>query len=538
MKSILALVLVISLSICLSGCSDDAKSRLTSTDASITLAPSRVTSEPATFPATSPASFEPTATPTPAPTQKPTPTPTPASVYIPRDPLPGGRLLEEGVFAVIPGEGAYYNVFDCYGKQVDTFLFTDGESTPPIGIFTEQELSEFRRLNQKDVQTLLPEDPEQYNNLLTSSANGFYQISRDYGKNSNVILYNTAGNPVRTLTYPDSENSSTDIALICIGDETVISFQSYVWQEKTNTPIYSITIYFIAPDGTINNKCEITDLPGKPVELLGRKYFLAWSGETESTGYGMFDFDGNVIIDGVLPMENIYSNPNILVTTEAETRIYIDNYYIKEGLLYDSSFKTVEKNEVGTDGKLIYGNEYDVEGITCKADQYKQGFAFNRNYDYSQLIAVGTSGDKMAIKTQDAEYVIDRNGAAFYGMNSHVVVFGPANGHNNQVISLDTGKILCSIENASGINIADEYIVIYTGGYDPNNGTSSGAYIIDNNGNIRYTTDGSNIAVTRGEYIVLRRGPYVGIADLNGEWIVKSLAWNLARDEVYVNPWG
>jgi len=529
MKSSLALVLVLSLSICLSGCSDDAKSSLTSTDASITFATSPATSEPA--------AFEPTATPTPAPTQKPTPTPTPASIYIPRDPLPGGRLLEEGLFAVIPGEGAYYNVFDCYGKQVDSFLFTDGESMPPIGIFTEQGLSEFRRLNQRDVQTLLPEDPEQYNNLLTSSANGFYQISRDYGNSSKVILYNAAGEPVRTLTYPDSENSSTDIALICIGDETVISFQSYVWQEKTNTPTYSITIYFVAQDGTINSKCEATDLPGKPAELLDRKYFLAWSGETEATGYGMFDFEGNVIIDGVLPLDEPI-NTNRLLTMESQTLIYISNYYIKDNLLYNASFKPVEKNEVGTDGKLIYGNEYDVEGITCKADQYMPGSAFNYDYDNSQLIAVGTSDDKMAIKTRDAEYVIDRNGAAFYGMNNHVVVLGPADGNNNQIISLDTGKFLCSIGHASGVNIADEYIVIYTGGYDPNSGISGAAYIIDNNGNIRYMTEGSTIDVTHGEYIILRRGPYIGIADLNGDWIVKSLSWNLTRDEVYVNPWG
>jgi len=50
--------------------------------------------------------------------------------------------------------------------------------------------------------------------------------------------------------------------------------------------------------------------------------------------------------------------------------------------------------------------------------------------------------------------------------------------------------------------------------------------------------EGSTVSVTHGAYIVLYRGPYVGIADLNGGWIVKSLDWNLSRDEVYVNPWG
>lgn len=531
MKSFLPLVLVLALTLSLSGCSGAANAGTRpSTDASITLATSPVTTEPVTS--------EPAATPTPEPTQKPNPTPipTPQSVYIPRDPLPGGRLIEEGLFTVIPGEGAYYNVFDCYGKQVDSFLFTDGESMPPIGIFTEKELSEFRRLNQKDVQTILPEDPEQYNNLLTSSANGFYQISRDYGNSSKVILYNTAGEPVRTLTYPDSENSSTDVALICIGDETVVSFERDVWHAETSNFTFSITIYFIALDGTINNKCQATDLSGQPKELLNRKYFLAPRGETESTDYGVFDFNGNVIIDGVLPLDE-QINTNVLLTSESQTLIYISNYYIKDGLLYDSSFKPVEKNEVGSDGKLIYGNEYDVEGITCKADQYMPGSAFNYDYNNSQLVAVGSSDDKIAIKTQDAEYVINSNGAAFYGMNSHVVALGPADG-NNQVISLDTGKVLCSIGHSYGVLITDEYIVINSGGFNPNTGISCGAYIIDNNGNIRYITEGSTIDVTRGEYIILHRGPYIGIADLNGEWIVKSLSWNLSRDEIYVDPWG
>lgn len=33
-----------------------------------------------------------------------------------------------------------------------------------------------------------------------------------------------------------------------------------------------------------------------------------------------------------------------------------------------------------------------------------------------------------------------------------------------------------------------------------------------------------------GEYILLYRGPYVGIADLNGEWIMKTLTWEMTRD--------
>ena len=49
-------------------------------------------------------------------------------------------------------------------------------------------------------------------------------------------------------------------------------------------------------------------------------------------------------------------------------------------------------------------------------------------------------------------------------------------------------------------------------------------------GNIQYVTQHADIFTTQGEYILLYRGPYVGIADLNGEWIMKTLTWQLTRD--------
>jgi len=74
----------------------------------------------------------PTLTPTPTVKPTPTPTPTPASVYIPRETLPEGQLLETGYYAVLPGEGAFCNVYDCFGKQIDSFLFTNGRVIRPL----------------------------------------------------------------------------------------------------------------------------------------------------------------------------------------------------------------------------------------------------------------------------------------------------------------------------------------------------------------------------------------------------------------------
>lgn len=87
--------------------------------------------------------------------------------------------------------------------------------------------------------------------------------------------------------------------------------------------------------------------------------------------------------------------------------------------------------------------------------------------------------------------------------------------------------------------MADNYLLARNhyeiGGLNRPNSTGFG--IIDNNGNIRYSSTSSYAETTHGDFIVLYRGPYVGIADLNGEWILKSLQWEQTRDQDYVYPW-
>jgi len=475
-----------------------------------------------------------TATPTPTPTPAPTPTPTPAPVYIPREDLPDGRLFEEGYYAVIPGEGAYYNVFDSYGKQVSSFLFTDAESTKPIGFFTEESLSVYCRLNRDDVNPVVPEKPDEYNCLLKSNENGFYQI--DYA-NAKVYLYNTEGEYIRTLSFsvPSDLGGWVDIVVAYNEGETIVSFQSNQLSTDSGTWSYSNTIYFVSKDGAVNNTCRIKDLPGKPAGLLGRKYILTYTDEYDPAHCSIYDFSGSLIKEDVTLLRDSYFT---IWSQESNTSICICDYYMQNGQTYDSSFLQVGKNTVEPDGDLIYGAEYDVGGITCIALYWEQGTYY---YSYfsntvNELVAVGTSDKKIAVQTKDSEYVFDNVGLKYYGINNHVLVLGPDTGDKYKVISLETGELLYTIEKYSQVQIADEYILVSRGDYSPVYGTFPDSYIIDKAGNVRFTSKQAYAQCTSGEYIILHRGPYIGIADLNGDWIVKSLDWVLTRDEVYTYP--
>ena len=458
-----------------------------------------------------------TPTPTPTPTPAPTPTPTPVSVYIPREKLPDGRLFEEDYYAVLPGEGNYYNIYDSFGNQTGTVRIYGDYQPPPlnyaIGLFKDT-----GRIDQSAVQTIVPEG-ENGENSVFSSDNGFYQIiPQEHGYK--VYLYNLKGQYIHTLKYTINSEDVwpwVDIAVTCLGDETVVSFSINNWDSVTETSSISNTIYFIASDGTINDKCEANNLPEKPFALLARKYYIVNRAEYEYMVGDMYDFAGNLVMKDVsMPSDKFVT----LWTNESATSIMLCDFYVKDGKIFDSSFKEIEKNKVADNGELIYGAQYDVKGITCQAEYWK-GQPSTTIYENSELIAVGTQNNRIAIKTRYSEYVFDSNGASYYGMNNTLLVLMNPD-QSFEVISLETGKVIYEAAKYTDyVIMADEYMIANLYGV---------TYVIDNTGNIRYTTQNADIFTTQGEYILLYRGPYVGIADLNGEWIMKTLTWQLTRD--------
>ena len=82
------------------------------------------------------------------------------------------------------------------------------------------------------------------------------------------------------------------------------------------------------------------------------------------------------------------------------------------------------------------------------------------------------------------------------------------------------------LDNDPYISIAGQYVIVYETG-------DTGFYILDKDGTRRYSSSAATAEPTAGEYIVLQRGPYIGIADLDGNWVQKALTWELTRDQEY-----
>jgi hypothetical protein len=440
-------------------------------------------------------------------TEQTIPTPTPTIVE-PQD-IP---LFEEGYYAVLPGEGVYYNVFDCYGNPVGSFLYYELGMFFPSGIMTEKELTYIYRFNQKDVQTVLPLKDKLGFNTLHSSVNGFYQVDQIEGQ---VALYNTEGQHTQTFTCPWDVGDYAPISVTYYGDETVVSLS----QNDVN-----IAVYFVALDGTITDTCIFKDIDNHIMGILGRKYIVV-SHEFGGQDCDLYDTDGNLVKKNV----SIAVWYDQYVSYPVLGSLDVLDYYTSEGQTFDASFQPVKKNTVEADGALIYGVEYDVEGITCKAEKLRGGYYLEGHWVEQELVAVGTSGDQMAIKTTEEEYVITCNDMQFYDINNHVLVLLDSQGAY-QVVSLDTGAVVYTIESDDNFVVANEYIYTRSSEYDEGELVSYTYSIIDKDGMVSYSAQNIFFRITEGEYIILYRGPYVGIADLNGDWIIKTLASRYTRN--------
>ena len=400
-----------------------------------------------------------------------TPVPSPAA----------SASLKDGEYLILPGESAYYNVFDSSGKVIRSFFCNDVWDEPsPVGVYDETMLAKFQ-----------------------------YQINYETDE---VILYDKNGIEVCDIKDPFPSEEYQEICVKVLNGETVIAYQVSLWNEDYTELRTSVYIYFVAPDGTINDVCKAVDLPGKPLGRIGRKYFMV--SVINSSGaepIDLYAFSGNLADHGI---EVIHDYRNTLFTSEAAMSIYIGDYYIKGQEVFGADLKPVEADSLDINGNLIFGIVYHVNGVDCKVTE---------DYYESPVVAIGYKGDTISLKTADFEFSEDLPGYRFSGMNENTIVFS-ADGDLHFISKL-SGKEIALIENNPGITVMDEYIVVYE--------NSSSFYIIDKEGNRRYGSTHASIGRCTGEYVLLYRGPYIGIADLDGNWVQKALTWELTRDRKY-----
>lgn len=453
----------------------------------------------------------PTSTPTPKPTSGPTstpsPAPTPTTVYIPPETLPDGQLFEDKYYLILPGEGAIYNVFDCKGEIVETY---HALAHMRIGLFEKEQAEWIIQSGENSAM-----DP--YENYYETGEirykvvfpGGYIQCTFTDGKGD-----------FRLVTEKETIQFFGDKPDIWLSYYGTIPLSDYtavyvVFASQTEAGFLRYYAFYaqIEKDGTVIFWHSIEDLPGRLNQVLGEDLVIIEKQNDNDRFYSdLMDLSGNVLVGNV----EVIGFSNSMATS------FFD-YYLKDGIAYDANLKLVPDDTLTSDGRLIPGVIYHVEGIPCSVCENfcRQGVGLIN-------VAYGKYGDNIAIKTEWGQCVIKGTKAALMDVNSTFVLLD-----DFSVYSFETGEYLfdARLENInfdpSYCLLTEDYIIVNFYSYDNNESCS---YVIDKYGNLRYYSEKNYIEATDGPYLFMTRGPYVGLTDLNGDWILKTLNRELTSD--------
>ena len=445
-----------------------------------------------------------------APTKDPSPTTgtSGGSAFYP------GKSIALGCYAVLRGEGAYYNIYDDQGRFLSEGLFTIGESLGPVGVLTQGEIGDFfdpyatpakradPSLQSSSRTTAFPGGSIVY---LGDEASGL----RVYNRNGEPILFGSAKHGY--LIYDKDTR----------GDETAVFVREMEYSENYTTSVSNLSAILVDRSGQVLFRCRFTQLQFEPIQILSEKYIiLNDSIDMINPHYSVFDSDGNPVVSDVKPIAYGYNGSG----TEGSMFVWLYGYYMKDGVIYDASLSPVPDNSLAADGDLIPGMNYDVDGISCLAavDIYLLPGADFR------VVATGSDGARFAIRTKKHTSVITGDGISYCGSNENCVLL---KGQTTKMYSLADGRMLAEI--SGDYMIAPQYVIASTWDAVSRQGTFR---IIDADGKTRYQTDKDSVAMTEGDCIYLTRGSYTGIADLDGNWIIRTLRWELTRDALFPTP--
>lgn len=330
-----------------------------------------------------------------------------------------------------------------------------------------------------------------------------------------ISIYNYADELLYSYKEPESEYSIYQVD----SNEKVTA----VFVQKANEEnLYSLDTCVINTSGQVVLTYSFKNLPVKPAQILSEEYIIAGSYDGP---INIYDRSGKLIMEDVELINHglsVFSDQGYLV-------VNIYGYFSQNGVIYDSSLNKVTEGSLDSDGFMIPGMVYDVNGISCTAIETGDRWGFDGE---TPVVAVGKLNDRTAIRTDFGEFEIVSELGTYAYSNNHLVIMNENETYN--LYNLKTGEFLGSLpDTVDFISVEDEYFLAETWDSETNSQTFR---VIDKDGNIRLVTNGEYLACSNGEYIYMIRGPYHGIADLDGNWLMKSLKSEYSADKEIVIP--
>ena len=436
-------------------------------------------------------------------------------------------LWDKDYYAVLPSEGGNMRVYDNRGQSIGSFAVRglglhDGL---PYGMYTAQELAEqvlFANGKQK-----IPA-PETIQFPTNSYAGGFLRYDWAggmlyvYDKDFTLRYTVPAEQGIEESAYYYDETA----AILPLGENELIFF-------------YHKGVCLIRPqirtkDGKLVSYPKLKDADGKDVQIIGvfaEKYLI---GVSKDGKYSFYDTTESLVVKDVVPIVQEFLGFVGDRTTKSWVELaFSARCFVKNGWLYGADLRAASPakllpanldfgyNYWETDG-FIQGMICDIDGVASSgAVKESEGGAFIQGY------ANGYLHVKRGERTY--RFAVDGKNVDLWDLNDKFALFYRG-GENNtwgeyEVQILKTGERI--LGNRYYIRLKGEYCIFQKKYWD-NSTDEPNEYALDENGD--KVLHFNMTQLLPGGMILLRRGPYIGIADVDGNWLVKTLWAYLAND--------
>lgn len=260
---------------------------------------------------------------------------------------------------------------------------------------------------------------------------------------------------------------------------------------------------------------------------------LLYSYKEPESEYSIYQVDSNEKVTAVFVQkaneENLYSLDTCVINTSGQVVL---TYSFKNLPVKPAQILSEEYIIAGSyDGPI---NIYDRLGklIMEDVELINHGLSVFSDQGYLVVNIYGYFSQNGVIYDSSLNKVTEGSLDSDAYSNNHLVIMNENETYN--LYNLKTGEFLGSLpDTVDFISVEDEYFLAETWDSETNSQTFR---VIDKDGNIRLVTNGEYLACSNGEYIYMIRGPYHGIADLNGNWLMKSLKSEYSADKEIVIP--
>lgn len=260
-------------------------------------------------------------------------------------------------------------------------------------------------------------------------------------------------------------------------------------------------------------------------------YLMVYNWESESGG--VYDLDGNLLLEPVVSHFSEYLDDSWSYAYNSGNSFHVslvmqsgdDMCYVYNSQLEECAIVPVSEEgywDYGYAGGFFQGAAYrQLDGRTC------DGFVQYKNSSWCPYaktedgVLVYADGEKNLIPVEDGSYIVS--------LNESYMITGcyREDSYEDRLISRKTGEILEESRWSEDGNLyfvlgTDYCIITENFGGDEDYRTS--VTIMDDQNQIRYQADNDLARTWKNGYMVLDRGIYHGIADIDGNWIIKTIA--------------